>query len=198
MADLIRNGEQSERRKEARAIAVFRLVHIEREGDEGLARCRNISDNGMKLELAMAVNVGDAIKVSFSSSHVFAGTVIWADGVECGLALNSVIDSTAMLASSALEARAEQFAGLQIKSSVRAKVGFDGRVSDTLVSELSQHGMKLTHSGGFHPSSRVSVILAGKEKHGVVRWRKGDVADLVLLEPFSVTELGSISALAAA
>jgi hypothetical protein len=198
MADPIRNGESSDRRKEARAIAVFRLVHIEHEGDEGLARCRNISDSGMKLELAMAVQVGAMLKVSFSSSYTFTGTVIWVEGRECGIALDCNIDATAMLTRSAVEARAEQFKRLQIKSSLRAKVGFDGRVTDTLVSELTQHGMKLTYSGGFRPSSRVSVHLAGKEKHGVVRWRQGDVADLVLLEPFSVAELGSLSALVAA
>ena len=198
MADLIRNDDSSERRKESRAIAVFRLVHVAYAGDEGLARCRNISDSGMKLELAMAVKVGDTIKVSFSSSYSFAGMVVWADGRECGVALQSTIDSAAVLRLSAIEARAEQFSALQIKSSLPAKVGFDGRVSDTMVSELTQHGMKVTYSGGFRPSSRISVMLAGKEKHGVVRWRKGDVADLVLLEPLSVAELGSFSALAAA
>lgn len=64
------------RRKEERKRLIYRLVQIAHEGDQGLARCRNISESGLKLELTMNVTLDARMTVAFSDAHVFAGTVI--------------------------------------------------------------------------------------------------------------------------
>ena len=188
----------AERRSADRTRMVYRLVHVTHGDDEGLARCRNISDGGMKLELTMPVRVGARLTVALSSSFACAGRVIWARGGECGLAFDSPIDSAGYLRESALEAAAETGCAPRLKADVRAVIRWDGRTHEAVSSEVSQHGMTVRHDGAFRAGLRVTVMLGeGRERPGVVRWSRGELADLVLLEPFSVAELGSVGALAA-
>lgn len=184
------------RRKQERTRLVYRLVHVEHEGDEGLARCRNISDGGMKLDLSMRVAIGDRLRVAFSLAHVFTGTVVWTRQGECGVSLDRCIDSDEMLRQSAAQTRALGSSGLRLNRDLPATLRCDGRTRRIRVNELTQHGMRLIHDGDIYASARLTVTLgADKERQGVVRWSDGEVADVMLLEPFSVGELGSLSAL---
>ena len=110
-----------DQRREDRSRMVYRLVHVEIAGDEGLARCRNISDSGMKLELTMPVRIGAAVKVAFSASFRCVGRVVWARGRECGVAFDYPIDSSAVLCGSAAQPNAEQ-RGLVLKGEIGTKV----------------------------------------------------------------------------
>lgn len=58
--------EEDERRNGQRTRTIYRLVHIGCTGDEGLARCRNISDGGVGLRLIMPVQLNDEITIAFS------------------------------------------------------------------------------------------------------------------------------------
>jgi hypothetical protein len=184
-----------EQRREERSQMVYRLVHVEAAGDEGLARCRNISNHGMKLELTMPVKVGAALKIAFSASFRCLGRVIWARGSECGIAFDYPIDAAAVLRDSAAEAAAQQ-RGLCLQGEVKAKVCFDGRTHEAVSSEVTQYGMRIRHSGAFRSGLCVTVMLGGgRERRGVVRTSKGDMADVLLIDHFSVSDLGSAGAL---
>src|SRR5690606_36265061 len=135
------------RRRYERSRLVYRLVHVEHEGDEGLARCRNISDGGMKLDLSMPVTPGAEIEVAFSGEHIFVGKVIWARNGQCGVALDHRIDSDALLRESAAETRSKGFPGLRLQKNVIGTLRFDGLTRRVCVQELSQHGLTLTHDG---------------------------------------------------
>lgn len=194
-----RASRAAERREDDRQRLVYRLVHIEHEGDQGLGRCRNISDGGMKLELTMPVTVGARIVVAFSAIHVFAGVVIWTKGLLCGVALDDRIDFDVMLRDSAADTRARGFPALRPGGHLWAKLRCDGATRETRINELTQNAVKLAHDGGMKTSLHLSLRFGnGRERHGVVRSNKGNVADVILLEPFSVAELGSITALAEA
>lgn len=187
----------AERREEDRKRLVYRLVHVEHEGDQGLGRCRNISDGGMKLELTMPVTVGARIKVAFSAIHVFEGVVIWAKGRLCGVALEERINFDVMLRQSAAETRARGFPGLRPSGHLWATLRCDGSVREARIAELSQHAVKLSHEGRMTTNLHLSLRFGnGRERHGVVRSNKDNVADVILFEPFSVGELGSIAMLA--
>jgi hypothetical protein len=68
----------------------------------------------------------------------------------------------------------------------------DGYSHQTLVSDISQRGMKVTHDGRLRPGLSVRVILrCGANKAGIVRWANDTLAGLLLSEPFSVDDLGS-------
>jgi hypothetical protein len=192
-----RGAIEPDRRSDDRKRLVYRLVHVEHDGDLGLGRCRNISDSGMKLELTMPVTVGAQITVAFSAVHSFTGIVIWSKGRLCGVALDDRINYDIMLRQSAAETRARGFPGLRPSGHLWATLRVDGDTRETRVQELNQQGLKVAHDGRMKSNLQLSIRFGcGRERQGVVRSNKGNVADVILLEPFSVGELGSVTALA--
>jgi hypothetical protein len=187
-----------ERRRDERKRLVYRLVRVEHLDDEGLGRCRNISGSGMQLELTMpGLDVGTRFRVAFSAAHVFDVTVIWMRGRQYGVALDEPLDYEKMLRESAAHTRSKGFPGLRPSEGLLAMLRCDGRTRETRIRELAQQELKLTHDGQIRANLHLSVKLgAGREVHGVVRAVRGDLAEVVLSEPFSVGELGSIAALA--
>lgn len=181
-----------EPRSAERTMTIYRLVQVEHDGDEGLARCRNISDTGMKLDARMPMAVGDGVKVTFSPTFTLLGRIIWLEGTECGVAFEGKIDCADLLRRSATEAQADGTREPRLNVNLPARMILDGCSHQTLVSDISQRGMKLTHDNSLRPGSRVQVILkCGATKTGIVRWANDTFAGLLLSEPFSVDDLGS-------
>lgn len=188
-----------DRRTSARALTVYRLVHVECGGDQGFARCRNISDKGVKLDLAMPVSPGHSVKITFPPDLIVTGKVIWSDGTSCGLEFDETLDCSALLRRSAAEARSEGFRHPRLKAMLGAHVRADSHRIETVIHDISQRGMKLSHDGTFRPGLQVYVVLSpGREKRGVVRWSRDNLAGIMLEEPFSIDDLGSIQALGSA
>lgn len=191
-----------DRRADRRIRTVYRLVKVEHGDDEGLARCRNLSNGGVKLDLAMPLDLNDRVTISFSAEVAIAGRVIWQSGNSCGVAFEEPIDSGELL-------RRDMIANSQVvaderprnrsprlKTNLPAKVAYHGATRDAVVTDVSVRGMKIANEGNFHPGLNVRVILAdGREKEGVVRWSRDNVAGIMLLDPFGVEELGSVQRL---
>jgi len=187
---------KSDRRDSDRTRTIYRLVQIEREGDEGLGRCRNISDGGMSLRLSMPVDLNDRLSIAFSPSVKLSGQVVWTNGDECGVKFDQSIDSSQILSSTSQEARAEGARAPRLKANVPGKVIFDDQVLQTVVLDLSQRGAKITQDGRFKRGLRVKILLdSGYERDGIVQWAKDNFAGIFLIDPFSVDDLGSIERL---
>lgn len=191
-----------DRRRDRRIKTVYRLVKVEHDGaqghDEGLARCRNLSDGGAKLDLAMPLELGDRVTISFSPETLIEGRVIWISGDSCGVAFDERVDSTQLLRSD-MTSGSDPFADRprnrspRLKTNLPAKIAYHGVSHDAVVTDVSVRGMKIANDGNFHPGLNVKVILAdGREKEGVVRWSRDNVAGVMLLDPFGVDELGSV------
>lgn len=187
------------RRSGRRIKTVYRLVKVEHDQDEGLARCRNLSDGGMKLELAMPLNLNDRVTVSFSTDTLVDGRVIWLSGNSCGVAFDEPIDSgmllrSDMIANSRVPADEKPYnRSPRLKTNLPAKIAYHGTTHEAVVTDISVRGMKIANDGNFHPGLNVRVILAdGREKEGVVRWSRDNIAGVLLLDPFGVEELGSV------
>ncbi|MBV1691883.1 PilZ domain-containing protein [Novosphingobium sp. G106] len=185
-----------DRRSSQRTLTIYRLVQIDSGGDRGFARCRNISDSGVRLELSMPLEMGAAVEIAFSPSNVLPGRVVWKVDHSCGIAFNAEVDSAAVLSRSAAELHGNRARPFRLNANLPARVSSDGKSRGTTVMDISQRGVKLTHDGSFHRGMSIRVVLAsGAEREGVVQWVKGDTAGVYFIEPFSVDELGSIRAL---
>ena len=187
------------RRGDQRIKTVYRLVKIEHDQDEGLARCRNLSDGGVKLELAMPLNLNDRVTVSFSTDTLIDGRVVWLSGDSCGVAFDVPIDSgmllrNDMIANSRMVADEKPHnRSPRLKTNLPAKIAYHGTTHEAVITDVSVRGMKIANDGNFHPGLNVRVILAdGREKEGVVRWSRDNIAGVLLLDPFGVEELGSV------
>lgn len=86
-----------DRRSQARLLSISRFVTVEHAGRERLARCRNISDGGAKLDLRQRLAVGDRVAITFSPQDVVCGKVVWSDGHEHGIAFDELVDCVRIL-----------------------------------------------------------------------------------------------------
>lgn len=191
-ADGIETSRNSERRNAFRVQTVLRVGRVITNGDQGLVRVRNISDEGARLSLQIPVMLGEALTLELAENVQMTGHVVWTNGDNCGLKFDQHIDCGRLLAS--LAAFSEKATNRPIRIPVAKSAvtrGENGlRVAE--VTDISQRGMKLRHDGSFAEGLHVKVTLpCGLARCGVVRWSEGDIAGLMLLEPFSAEELGS-------
>lgn len=198
-----------DRRRDRRIKTVYRLVKVQHDSaaghDEGLARCRNLSDGGAKLDLAMPLQLNDRVTIGFSPETLIDGRVIWISGDSCGVAFDEAVDSTELLRSDIAPGGAQiaddrpRTRSPRLKTNLPAKIAYHGATYDAVVTDVSVRGMKIANDGNFHPGLNVKVILAdGREREGVVRWSHDSVAGVMLLDPFGVEELGSVHRLCGA
>jgi len=185
-----------DRRASQRTLTIYRLVQIDSAGDRGFARCRNISDSGVRLELTMPLEMGQAVNVAFSPANILAGQVVWKVENSCGVAFTAEVDSAALLSRSAAELHGDRARPMRLTANLPARVSLDGATRETMVQDISQRGVRITHDGALDRGMSVRVVLAsGVEREGIVQWATGDMAGVYFIEPFSVDDLGSISAL---
>lgn len=182
----------ADRRGEVRFVTVYRLVKVHHDGDEGLGRCRNISDGGAKLDLNMELAVGDHLTVAFSSVDTVDGTVVWRRRHEYGIVFDEAIDCMSVLGHLGEPFGSAQVRPPRLNTNLPARVAYDGGTVRGTVSDISVRGMKIAGNHSFEPGLRVRVILeGGREREGVVRWSRDNTAGVMLLEPFAVEDLGS-------
>ncbi len=185
-----------DRRSTSRTRTVYRVARVRTHDDEGLARIRNISDGGMRLTIGIPVVAGDTIEVSMSDALAFKGRVIWAENGECGIQFAEWVDSVEALRITSVEAREKSHRPPRLSASQPAVVMTERGLQVTHLHDISQRGVKIAHDGSFTPGLPVKVIIGpGVERRGCVRWVHESFAGVILTEPFTVEELGSVSGL---
>ena len=150
-----------ERRRNLR-IPTARLVRVAHDGCTSYARCRDISDNGIKLSLLEPIEPGERVEIGFSSRVTLPGQVAWVVGAECGIVFDREIDCVALLTNTALEARSE--------SDRRREQRRKSRGLPTAPTVQA-----------FRPGLRVTMMLeSGREEPAVLDWAMDKVAGLTL------------------
>lgn len=185
-----------DRRSAQRVHTVFRVARIVTDTDQGFARIQNISDDGVRLYTQLAVCLGDRLALELAEGVVISGRAVWANGPDCGLQLDERIDSSALLANLATQARKAAARPLRLKVATSALTRGPNGTHRVEVADVSQRGMKLKHDGSFAEGLEVKIRLpSGMERRGVVRWSQDNIAGVMFLEPFSTMDLGSASKL---
>ncbi len=183
-----------DRRTADRVRTVYRLARVQSQGSEGLARIRNVSDDGMKIDLGLPVELDQWVRVWISETVSVHGQVVWKDEKGCGLQFAEPVDSITLLRDTAEQIRLGETRPPRISTELRAVVSSQQGISPTSVHDVSQRGMKLVHDGRFTPGLPVKVRLeSGIERRGVIRWVRDEVAGLMLTEVLSVEELKMIN-----
>ncbi|MBN8816230.1 MAG: PilZ domain-containing protein [Sphingomonas sp.] len=182
-----------DRRSASRIRTVYRVARVRARGDEGLARVHNLSDEGMMLELGFPVMLNDTVRIDLTETVSLEGKVIWTEGGRCGLKLRRPVDSADLLRQMCEEQRSGATRPLRLGMRRPAMTASEFGLKPVSVVDISQRGMKLAHDGSFRPGLAVKVTTdTGIERRGVVRWTRDDLAGVILTEPFTVAELGSL------
>lgn len=181
-----------ERRTDARVFTILRVARASTEGDTGLCRVQNISDEGMMVITGLAVAEGDPISVSLSERACISGRVNWADGARVGIQFDEAIDCAALLQSLASERSTGDQRPSRLPTDAVGVATTASGLQAVRVIDISQVGMKIRHNGRLTVGHPVTVVLEnGLQRRGIVRWSKDDVAGLRLLEPIGYRELES-------
>lgn len=179
------------RRGDDRTKTVGRLVRVEHEQDEGLARCHNISDGGMAINAVIPLNLNDHVTVTISLVEL-RGRVVWMNGRDCGIAFDQPIDSAGVLQNAAAARAVETARSPRPLTSLDSRVPYQGGTCPAVANAISVRGMKVTNDNNFRPGLKVRVILDdGFEQDGIVHWSQDNIAGVMLLAPSDVIELDS-------
>ena len=183
--------QEPERRGGARIHTVMRVGRVVAMQDEGLARIKNISDQGAQLRLHIPVLVGETLTLELSEDVQITGRAVWISGNECGLQFSQNIDCGELL--TRLAHCSEQGSRpVRLSVSTTAVTRGENGLRLAKVTDVSQRGMKLQHDGSLTEGLIIKISLpSGRERFGVVRWSKDSVAGIMLLKPFSAEDLGS-------
>lgn len=184
------------RREGYRVRTVYRVVRVETDSEQGLARVRNISDGGMKLSHHLPLMLGDTVRVALTDEVEIEGKVVWTNGNDCGVQFPERIDSIAVLRDTAERMRSASARAPRIQTEILAIASSEGALQAVAIQDVSLRGMKIAHNGSFRSGLPVKVCLSsGVERRGIVRWANDRLAGLELTEPFGVEDLGAVSAL---
>lgn len=163
-------GRMTDRRAEARQ-RLTRTVQVMHEGRTAQARCANMSDTGMKLDLTSPLELNDVVTVALSPTIVLCASVAWLNGHECGLVFDEAVDSATLLQAAGLERQVDTAETL-------ALLGNRPGASRALTRPREAAEPEGAH---FQPGLAVTVMVgADHERRGVVRWAKDNFAALEL------------------
>lgn len=180
-------------RSSTRIRTTFRIARVLADADQGLAHLRDVSDDGVGLRLYMSVLLGDALIVQLGDHITVTGKVVWTCGSNCGIKLDEAVDSVVLLSDLAREGGRASARPMRLPAATKAVTRSTNGVRLVDVVDISQRGMKVRHGDSFTVGLSVRITLpSGTEVHGVVRWSRDGLAGLMLLDPLSVEQLGSV------
>jgi hypothetical protein len=150
-----------------------RMVQVAHGGEAAKARCRDLSDTGMKLDLTAPLDLNEQVTVALSRSVVLCGTVAWVNGRECGVTFDGPVDSAALIEAVDWQpAYAAAPATLDLLDSYRASCRPSAR-----------NGSGSGQPVRFQPGLAVIVVTGpDREQRGMLRWATDNVAALELEE----------------
>ena len=188
----IDTSQVSERRSNNRVKTVFRVARVITATDEGLARLRNISDQGARLRMLIPLPLWDVLIVQLTDGMELSGHVVWTEGDEFGLKFDHPISCADLLAILAAGARSGTTRPVRLPVATTVVTRSERGVRRAEVIDISQRGIKLTHDGSLTEGLHLKVTLpSGLDRLGIVRWTRDNMAGVMILEPLSVEELGS-------
>lgn len=184
---------ETDRRGADRFCTVCRIAKIEREGDAGLWRVRNISDRGMMLSAEVPVELGERLEIALSENVILTGHVVWAEKGRCGVAFDEEVDGAGLLKQLAAEQREGGYRAPRLPVRVKATASTDDATIPIQLVDLSQSGAGFIHDGRFEAGMVLKLVLEGGfKRQAIVRWSRNGRGGLWLTEPLDRTDLESI------
>lgn len=127
-----------------------------------------------------SVELNDCVEIALSSSVSFRGNVIWVNGDNCGIAFEMRGKGATLFTNAAVDRRqAREAGGARATSRPCGTGGPDGGAPEAI--GRSPHENTFRYDSIFIPGLRVKVLLGGeREKGGVVRWSRDNIAELFI------------------
>lgn len=175
-----------ERRRSVRHAAVNQIAKLRLpSGREELCRLQDISAEGMRAQVYIALAAGAEIHVELRTAHGIRGRVVWARDGEIGVAFDEPIPAAAMLAHCSFEETGGPVRPPRIKVDLRGLLRIGGATTMVDIGNLSQAGLQVAAPDQLESGAACTIALPRlPARAATVCWWRDGAAGLMLTDPF--------------
>ena len=179
----------AERRRSIRHATVMQVAKI-RFGSrrEELCMLRDISPEGLKVEMYVEVEVGAHVEIELRTGHTIGGRVAWAERRIMGVAFDEPMPMSAMLAHCSFDDRLGTLRPLRLKVNMHGVLRVGGQDKVVHIGNISQAGLQISAPDPL-PAGPCAITLPGlAPRPASIRWWRDRQAGLLLAESFDFTQ----------
>jgi len=182
----------AERRRSVRQAAVNQIAKIRlASGREELCLLKDISAEGIRAEVYVAIEPGAPIDVELRTAHTANGRVVWVANGEIGVAFGAAIPTAAMLAHCSFE-EGGNLRPPRLKVSLRGLLRIGAAAQMVNIGNISMAGLQVEAPEPLRAGTACSVALPGlPARAGSICWWRDGHAGLMLDEPFDYHSFAS-------
>lgn len=171
-------SDQGDRREHARNIKVMRVARLKdiQLHAECLGMVRDVSSGGMMIDALFPLEIGHHISVALVDDQELTGEIVWRDGRTVGVKFNHDISVEKILAKPATKVDGRRSRLPRFQTCRPARITYDNRVFDAVLSNISQRGAKLLCDAAPKMNSKLVIrIDASHSVAATVKWRSGQI-----------------------
>ena len=174
-----------ERRRSVRHAAVNQVAKIRlASGREELCLLKDISAEGVRAEVYVAIENGAAIDVELRTAHTAKGRVVWTANGEIGVAFDASIPTAAMLAHCSFE-EGGNLRPPRLRVALRGLLRIGAATRMANIANISLAGLQIETAEPLRVGTACSIALPGlPARPASVCWCREGNAGLMLVEPF--------------
>ena len=182
---------QSERREDARHLAVLRVAKLISDLGETLCLVRNISSGGAMLRIYCNAKLNQTVSVEMKTGQLWTGRVVWHRPPHLGLAFEAPIDVLEFLSSEQrLNSLRPRFPRFQTSRPATIRIG--DREHAVSLCDVALGGACFTCADPPIVGTRLLFRIAGLPgRTGEIRWQFCDKAGLAFQAPIPFAEFAA-------
>jgi hypothetical protein len=179
-----------ERRRSIRHATVMQIAKIRLDrGREELCLLRDVSPEGVKAEVYLAMEVGMPIEIELRTGHVIGGRIAWAEDKMIGVAFDEPMPMSAMLAHCSFDDRLGKLRPPRLSVNLPAMMKLGHQEKAVRIGNISQAGLQIDAPDPLQAGLACSITLPGlAPRAATIRWCREGPAGLMLLDPFDYAE----------
>jgi hypothetical protein len=170
-------------RREGRVATVMLVARMVSGHRDQLCRIRNISANGLKVNTAFPLIVGEELQIELRNGRIVEGRIVWSSPPFAGMHFSHTYDVEELLSSIPAEGNAHvaRLPRVQVNHPVLVHTG--PKMLGASILDLSQGGAKLRLRASVARGEQVSLSLSGLGSlKGNVRWTRDEEAGIAFHE----------------
>ena len=189
-----------ERRRSIRHATVMQVAKIRLDGDrEELCLLRDISPEGARAEVYVAVEVDAHIQIELRTGHLIGGRIAWIEDKAVGVAFDEPMPMSAVLAHCSFDERLGNLRPTRLRVNMRGILVADGTQRAVPIGNISQAGLQIGSADPLPTSSPCMIGLPGlAPRPAMIRWWRDGEAGVMLAEPLEYGEFAEWRSLVAA
>jgi hypothetical protein len=168
-------------------------------GHEELCLLRDISPEGVKVEIYVAAEVGAHIQVELRTGHMLGGRITWMEDRMIGVAFDEAMPMSAMLAHCSFDDRLGKLRSPRLNVNMRGVLQAGGEQKVVPIGNISQAGAQIGASDPLEPGATCMIGFPGLPlRAATIRWWREGEAGLMLEQPLEFAEFAEWRSLVAA